>query len=314
MFVSFVSISIHDPNKPCKICKKTLGKSDIVAHDGSNGLKHPFHKECAKIWAQNHSTCRGCDSNVNSNSLLTWKERVVKKVGEYAHSVKEGASKALEETIYVAKGIFSIGGLATIGIAALTGGAAGVGLIGPAATAGACIGAAAGTVSGAIQTLMSTSPNPQVTAKARLAVIGATSSLLAASAISMKIAQQENSLLEGALSGITIAAITSVAIVCIGRGEKSKTEASILNDIIPICIMGSNMHAASLVTGILGAVIANGKNNITQVGALLAAFPIISVALSNIRDMVTYANSDALRNDFSQLREVTSKSKKVRSH
>jgi hypothetical protein len=87
-------------------CQEIIRRSDSVAHTGGGEL-HPMHRKCLKVWLQNHDTCPVCRTQVDRNSLTTWKDKAIRElklmgkdaiVGGIAAGVVVGGGLAIATT------------------------------------------------------------------------------------------------------------------------------------------------------------------------------------------------------------------------
>jgi hypothetical protein len=91
MSVSFYkSFSTED----CPICLGTMEGTSVAAHT-NGGQLHPMHESCIKIWAQVKNNCPVCQAPIQTNSLFSWKERVVLLGRDIKKDVLLGASVGL---------------------------------------------------------------------------------------------------------------------------------------------------------------------------------------------------------------------------
>jgi hypothetical protein len=79
--ISFTKVTKSNPEEVCGICLQPSG-TDFVVHDGGkdNTKIHPFDVKCLKTWFAEHSdnpTCPTCRAKVNTQSLFSWKEKLV---------------------------------------------------------------------------------------------------------------------------------------------------------------------------------------------------------------------------------------------
>lgn len=91
MLVSYYDFPSNDE---CGICRESMKGEDSVAHSGI-GKKHPLHKNCLKTWLQTKNECPFCKERVELNSLLTWKERIVRELRLMKHDALALALPAL---------------------------------------------------------------------------------------------------------------------------------------------------------------------------------------------------------------------------
>lgn len=76
MAVSFHSVRSTDD---CYVCTDTMANSDTVGH-AEGGELHPAHRKCLKIWLETHDICPVCRTQVNVNSIFTWKDKAIKEL------------------------------------------------------------------------------------------------------------------------------------------------------------------------------------------------------------------------------------------
>jgi hypothetical protein len=96
--VTFTKVKDYNPEDVCGICLQPLG-TDCVAHDGgkNNTKIHPCDVNCLKTWLLAHPddpTCPICRAKVNTQSLFSWKEKLV------AESKKESFSGEIFAAIF----------------------------------------------------------------------------------------------------------------------------------------------------------------------------------------------------------------------
>ncbi|MEI6243061.1 MAG: RING finger domain-containing protein [Chlamydiota bacterium] len=77
MSVSFSRATVYNPKDLCVICHDTLEGSEVIAHNGPNGAKHPMHKACMREWLKVRPSCPFCQERVNIRSFFSWKERAI---------------------------------------------------------------------------------------------------------------------------------------------------------------------------------------------------------------------------------------------
>lgn len=64
----------------CGICQESIIDNDYVAHSGEHGIKHPMHRNCIKEWLKHHPRCPICSIQCDDESLLNWKQKVIKEL------------------------------------------------------------------------------------------------------------------------------------------------------------------------------------------------------------------------------------------
>ena len=105
--ISFTKVTKSNPEEVCGICLQPSG-TDFVVHDGGkdNTKIHPFDVKCLKTWFAEHSdnpTCPTCRAKVNTQSLFSWKEKLVTELKNTSFiGVTIGAGVAAFATVGVA--------------------------------------------------------------------------------------------------------------------------------------------------------------------------------------------------------------------
>lgn len=79
---SFHQVAAKDFSDRCGIClDDLLNGKNVVVHEGQ-GLLHPMHLECVKKTLQQLNVCPFCQVEVDNNSVLSLKDRIIKQLKE----------------------------------------------------------------------------------------------------------------------------------------------------------------------------------------------------------------------------------------
>lgn len=62
--------------KSCPICWGDDAKS-LVVHQGADGAKHPYHRDCLEIWLKNQRTCPSCRMKIGNKVKKMFKRKDV---------------------------------------------------------------------------------------------------------------------------------------------------------------------------------------------------------------------------------------------
>ena len=91
MVVGFHTLSSNDM---CSICQENMdGDPDVVAHDGSHGERHPYHKECILEWMNVQATCPLCRVGLDRNFSTPWRARVIVEMKNVKNDIFKGSQK-----------------------------------------------------------------------------------------------------------------------------------------------------------------------------------------------------------------------------
>lgn len=102
-----VCYSSFSPDIPveyrCAICLNDDFSTnlDTVAHDGTRSI-HPIHGECIIGWLQDHNTCPICRAQVDTRSIMDWKQRCGSEPTSLA---SDAALSLISSTVGVCGGI-----------------------------------------------------------------------------------------------------------------------------------------------------------------------------------------------------------------
>lgn len=118
MLVGFHTVNSNDN---CGICLDSMENcNDVIAHDGVDGDKHPWHKECIKTWmfSSGNNKCTHCPSLTDVSSLLSWKEKAVVKLQPMKEAAIEGIKVVISGTV-LGLGVTILSGIQGVAATAL---------------------------------------------------------------------------------------------------------------------------------------------------------------------------------------------------
>ncbi len=79
---NYIQINNYNNSLDCPICMEPLflKNATVVAHEGEDGHKHPYHKHCISEWFRNplnKPKCPTCRAEINTHSILSFKDRCI---------------------------------------------------------------------------------------------------------------------------------------------------------------------------------------------------------------------------------------------
>lgn len=90
----------------CIVCRHDLKNEENVYHETAKGSPHELHRKCARAWAINSDSCPICNIDLDTRSLLTWKDKTVKILKHfsifdilYSGALIEALSKVLPNVV-----------------------------------------------------------------------------------------------------------------------------------------------------------------------------------------------------------------------
>ncbi|SCA63294.1 hypothetical protein SCG7086_AO_00020 [Chlamydiales bacterium SCGC AG-110-P3] len=89
MFV-YSSVNITDVERDCCVCLENLNNQPGVVAHNEGGTEHPIHANCIKEWLANHDHCPVCRGAVEKDSLLSWKDKIVRELTHITDDVRTG--------------------------------------------------------------------------------------------------------------------------------------------------------------------------------------------------------------------------------
>lgn len=94
MSISFNSVSALGSNPMCPICLDPLSPDqNPFAHEGENGQRHPFHRECIKKALLGDHRCPVCRAIFNVSPLLTTGEKIVNAIQNVVNAIQNGQAE-----------------------------------------------------------------------------------------------------------------------------------------------------------------------------------------------------------------------------
>jgi Ring finger domain len=146
----------------CPICLEPLENTDAVAHEGLGHL-HALHRSCAKSSAVFNDKCPTCRMPIDKDSLITWKDRAI---------IKLGSMGAVIKTVALGTVGAALGAVAIVGLAALAPPSRAAVIAGVAAAAGATALSVASPRAAPVGIVVEASPeaSAEVSAEVEMAV------------------------------------------------------------------------------------------------------------------------------------------------
>jgi hypothetical protein len=146
----------------CPVCLEPLENTDVVAHEGLGHL-HALHRSCAKSSAVFNDKCPTCRIPIDKDSLITWKDRAI---------IKLGSMGAVIKTVALGTVGAALGAVAIVGLAALAPPSRAAVIAGVAAAAGATALSVASPRAAPVGIVVEASPeaSAEVSAEVEMAV------------------------------------------------------------------------------------------------------------------------------------------------